>query len=134
MVLSETRKRRANERVMAFLAAAEASSLFISALTVGELRKGVDMKRRTDPDAAAQIGNWVDGLELTFADRILPIDAPAARRWGELSADRSRPVIETLIAATALVHDCTLVTRNTSDVEDLGVPLLDPWQVVIHGT
>lgn len=134
MVLSETRKRRASERVLSFLAGVDPSSLFISVLAVGELRKGVEMKRRTDPEAAARIADWLDGIELTFADRIFPVDTGAARRWGELSADRSRPVIDTLMAATAIVHDCTLVTRNTADVEGLGVPLLDPWQVVIHET
>jgi toxin FitB len=130
MVLSETRKRRADERVMSFLAAVDASSLFISALALGELRKGVEMKRRTDREAADRIADWLEGIESTFTDRIFPVDTVAARRWGELSADRSRPVIDTLMAATALVHDCTLVTRNTADVEGLGVPLLDPWQVV----
>jgi predicted nucleic acid-binding protein len=99
-------------------------------LAVGELRKGVEMKRRTDREAADRIADWLEGIEATFADRILPVDTPAARRWGELSADRSRPVIDTLMAATALVHDCTLVTRNTADIEGLGVPLLDPWQMV----
>ncbi|MPY87760.1 MAG: PIN domain-containing protein [Luteitalea sp.] len=128
MVVSETRKVRADPRIVSFLSAADASSLFISVLTVGELRKGVEVKRRTDPDAAARIGSWVDGIELSFVDRVLPIDTPTARRWGEISADRTRPVIDTLIAATALVHGCTLVTRNTNDVQETGVPLIDPWR------
>lgn len=128
-VISETRKARADSGVIAFLSAAEAAGLFLSALTLGELRKGVAAKRRTDPGAADQLGAWVDGIETTFADRVLPIDAATARQWGELSANRSLPVIDTLIAATAISHDLTLVTRNTRDVESTGVPLVDPWQI-----
>lgn len=127
-VLSETRKKQANERVISFLSAAEPSALYISVLSLGELRKGVSLKMRTDADAAKRLGSWVDGLELSFGERILGVDAPIARQWGELSAQRSRPVIDTLLAATALVHKLTLVTRNISDVDDLGVKLLDPWK------
>jgi predicted nucleic acid-binding protein len=71
----------------------------------------------------------VDGIETTFADRLLPVDAAVARRWGELSAGGILPVIDTLIAATAICRGLTLVTRNTRDVEPTGVPLVDPWQV-----
>jgi predicted nucleic acid-binding protein len=128
-VVSETRKSRADSGVIAFLSAADTAGLFLSVLTLGELRKGVEAKRRTDPVAADQLGAWVDGIETTFADRMLPVDAAAARRWGELSAGRSLPVIDTLIAATAISHSLTLVTRNTRDVESTGVSLVDPWQV-----
>jgi predicted nucleic acid-binding protein len=128
-VTSETRKLRADSRVIAFISAADAAALFLSVLTVGELRKGVAAKRRTDPGAADQLAAWVDGIEATFADRILPIDAATARRWGELSANRSLPVIDTLIAATAMSRSLTLVTRNVRDVGSTGVPLVDPWQL-----
>ena len=64
----------------------------------------------------------------TFADRVLPVDAAAARLWGELSAGRRLPVIDTLIAATAITRGLTLVTRYTRDVASTGVPLVDPWQ------
>ncbi len=126
-VVSETRKLHMNDRVRAFLTEMDASSLYISVLTVGELRKGVEIKRRSDSDAATLLNSWVDGLEQSFADRIVAIDTPIARRWGALSSDRSRPVIDTLIAATALVHDMVLVTRNTKDLDGIGVPLHDPW-------
>ncbi len=127
-VISETRKSRADGGVIAFLSATEPAGLFLSVLTLGELRKGVAAKRRTDPDTAERLGAWVDGIETIFADRVLPIDAATARCWGELSASRSLPVIDTLIAATAISHGLTLVTRNTRDVESTGVPLVDPWQ------
>jgi toxin FitB len=127
-ILSETRKKQTDERVISFLSAAEPSALYISVLTLGELRKGVALKRRSDTDAAKKIAAWVDGLEFTFGDRILGINAATAKLWGELSAQRPRPVIDTLLAATAIVHELTLVTRNTSDVQDIDLKLLDPWK------
>jgi toxin FitB len=127
-VISETRRIRPDNGVIAFLSLADAAGLFLSVLTLGELRKGVEAKRRADPAAAGQLGAWVDGIETTFADRVVPIDAETARHWGELSAGRSLPVIDTLIAATAISRGLILVTRNTRDVEATGVPLVDPWQ------
>ena len=127
-LISETRKIRADAGVMAFLGAADTAGLFLSVLTLGELRKGVETKRRTDAPVAARLEAWVDGIETTFADRVLPVDAAAARLWGELSAGRSLPVIDTLIAATAITRGLTLVTRNTRDVASTGVLLVDPWQ------
>jgi len=127
-VISETRKTRADSGVIGFLSAADSAGLFVSVLTLGELRKGVAAKRLTDPFGADQLGAWVDGIETSFTDRLLPIDAATARRWGELSAGRSLPVIDSLIAATAISRDLTLVTRNTRDVESTGVRLVDPWQ------
>ena len=128
-VLSETRKFRADSGVMAFLSASKAESLFLSVLTLGELRKGVEAKRRTDPALADQLSRWVDGIETTFADRVLHVDTATARCWGELSAGRSLPVIDTLIAATAINHHLTLVTRTTRDVASTGVTIVNPWQV-----
>jgi hypothetical protein len=126
-VVSETRKARADTGVLAFLSAAEADGIYLSVLTLGELHKGVEARRRADPEAASLLGAWIEGIESTFADRILPVDASIARIWGELSSGGSRPVVDTLIAATALRHGLTLVTRNTRDFEAVGVPLLDPW-------
>jgi toxin FitB len=127
-LISETRKLRADAGVIAFLAAADSAGLFLSVLTLGELRKGVEAKRRSDSATAARLTAWVDDIETTFADRVLPVDGAAARLWGELSAHRSLPVIDTLIAATAITRGLTLVTRNTRDVAATGVPLVDPWQ------
>jgi toxin FitB len=127
-VLSETRKKLADYKVMSFLAESEPSAIYVSVLTLGELRKGVAHKSRSDPESAKRIGSWVDGLELSFADRILGIDSKIARLWGELSAQRPRPVIDTLLAATAMVHELTLVTRNLGDVRDVPVKVLDPWK------
>jgi predicted nucleic acid-binding protein len=126
-VLSETRKKKADAGVIAFLEAGEASSLYISVLTLGELRKGVAKKKREDADAAQRLAGWVDGLEYSFADRILDIDASTARLWGDWSSERPRPVVDTLLAATAVLHGLTLVTRNIRDVRGIPVKLLNPW-------
>jgi len=126
-VISETRRKNADAHVVAFLNSVDPSSLHFSILTLGELRKGVAVKRQSDPEIAKQLTTWVDGLELSFADRILGIDADTARLWGELSAQGPRPVIDTLLAATAAVHGLTFVTRNTRDVQDIKVKLLNPW-------
>lgn len=127
-VLSETRKRQADAHVMAFLSSTEPTALFLSVLTLGELRKGVVIKRRSDPDAAERIASWIDGLELSFADRILGLDAATTKLWGQLSAERPRPVVDTLLAATAIIHGLTFVTRNIADVSDIAVKVHDPWK------
>ena len=86
---------------------------------------------RSSSDRAVRVSSGHQlhlGNETTFADRVLPVGVPVARLWGELSAGRSLPVIDTLIAATAITRGLTLVTRNTRDVAATGVPLVDPWQ------
>ena len=130
-IISETWKPRANQGVIAFLQSAEPSSVFVSVLTIGELRRGVTAKRLKDPvpKAAARLAAWVEGLELSFADRILGIDAGIAKLWGEWTGERPRPVVDTLLAATAVLHELTLVTRNLRDVRGIPVKLLDPWTV-----
>ena len=129
-VLSETRKKKADAGVISFLEAAEASSLYISVLTLGELRKGIVSKKIKDPDpnAASRLAAWVEGLEFSFADRILGIDAATAKLWGDWSGQRPRPVVDTLLAATAVLHELTLVTRNLRDVRGIPVKLHNPWQ------
>lgn len=126
-VLSETRKKQANSGVMEFLRSTDGAALYISVLTLGELRKGVVAKRRDDAEIASRLSAWVEGLEVSFADRIVGIDAASARLWGEWSGERPRTVIDTLLAATAVAKELTLVTRNIRDVQDIGAKLLNPW-------
>lgn len=126
-VLSETRRKKADSGVMSFLEATDSSALYLSVLTVGELRKGIAAKRRTDPAAARALAAWAEGLEFGFTDRILPIDAATTRLWGDWSGDRPRPVIDTLLAATAAEHGLTLVTRNTRDISGLPIKVHNPW-------
>jgi predicted nucleic acid-binding protein len=126
-ILSETRKKLANQKVLQFVSGVHPASLYLSVLTLGELRKGVAQRERSDPSAAKSLADWVDGLEFSFADRTIGIDAATARLWGTLSAQRPRPVVDTLLAATAIVHDMTFVTRNSIDVQDIEVKLLNPF-------
>ena len=127
-VVSETRKAKPDRRVISFLNSAESSALYLSVLTLAELRRGIGMKQDSDPDSAKKLRHWVDGLEYSFAERILGVDTAAARHWGEWSAQRSRSVVDTLLAATAFAHDLIFVTRNVRDLHDLEVRILDPWQ------
>jgi hypothetical protein len=128
-VLSETRKPRPDPGVIAFLQSADPSSIYISVLTVGELHKGIVSKRLRDPDpgAANRLAGWLEGLELSFADRILGIDTAIAHVWGEWSGADPKPVVDTLLAATAVAHDLTLVTRNLRDLREIPVRTLNPW-------
>ena len=126
-VISETRKRKANPGVRAFLDACDTSILFLSVLTLGELYKGVEKKRREDPEAADSIAEWVKGVEQSYRLNIVGINAATAQLWGEWSSGRSRPVVDTLLAATAVQHRLTFVTRNGRDVDGLPVTVLNPW-------
>ena len=97
-------------------------------LSLGELRKGVATRSRRHGDVSVQkLAAWIDGLEEAYRDRLLPVDGPIARLWGEMSATRSRPVIDTLLAATAIAHGLTLATRKVRDVNDMPVILHNPW-------
>ena len=128
-LLSETRKPKPDSGVITFLKSVEPSSVFVSVLTLGELRKGVAARKLKDPnpEAGKHLGAWVDGLEYSFADRILGIDAATAKLWGSWSGQRARPVVDTLLAATAVLHDLTFVTRNIRDVRGIPVKQLNPW-------
>lgn len=127
-VLSESRKRRRDPGVTAWLAATPSDSLYLSVLSVGEIEQGVTrLVRRGDEQQAAALETWLDGLVQQFEGRICPVTAQIARQWGRVDAARPVPVIDGLIAATATVHGMTLVTRNIKDFERSGVRTLNPF-------
>jgi predicted nucleic acid-binding protein len=126
-VISETRRRRADRGVLDFFTRTSSASLYLSVLTLGEIRKGVNSLIATDPDGARRLVSWLDGLEYSFADRLISIDGPVARIWGELSAQKPGAAIDRLLAATAIHHDLTMVTRNTADFAGIPLKLLNPW-------
>jgi predicted nucleic acid-binding protein len=128
-VLSELRKgERAATGIRSWFDAASGDELFTSVLVVGELRRGVESIRRRDEPAALALESWLHRLSESFADRVLAVDAVVADRWGRLNVPDPVPTVDGLLAATALVHDLTLVTRNARDVARTGVRLLDPWR------
>ncbi len=127
-IISEAR-RKTPQAVM-WLQKAQSDTLYLSVITIGEVMKGVMMKLRTDPPAAASLLRWLDELRFVYSARILPVDDAVATGWGRLMAQRSRPVADALIAATAKVHNKVLVTRNVADFEDTGVDVIDPWALL----
>ncbi len=127
-VVSEARRR--TPQAVAWLRAAQPDTLFLSAITIGEIMKGVAIKRRADPVAAAVLQRWLDELRFVYAARILPIDDAVATTWGRLMAERTRPVVDTLILATAYVNNKTIVTRNAGDFTSTDVEIINPWEVM----
>jgi len=101
--------------------------VFLSVLVVGEIRQGIERLARRDPDQAEIYKNWLSQLVDGYGDRLVPITVRIAEKWGRLNVPDPVPVVDGLMAATALVHDWTLVTRNVSDVTSTGVRLLDPF-------
>nr|WP_284701351.1 type II toxin-antitoxin system VapC family toxin [Rhodoplanes tepidamans] len=127
-VISELRKgERCAAAVARWYAGVDGTTLHLSVLVLGEIRRGIEKARRADPARAAVFERWLATLEDTFGSRILPIDRAVADAWGRLAAIRSVPVADGLMAATALVHDMTLVTRNVADVAGLGARVIDPF-------
>jgi predicted nucleic acid-binding protein len=127
-VVSELRKRRSHTAVVAWYATTENEPKFVSALVVGEIRKGIARLAARDRQQAEMLAEWVEELREAFAGRVVPIDADVAECWGRLEAKRPLPVEDGLMAATAIVHDMTFVTRNVHDVRDTGAKLLNPWE------
>jgi hypothetical protein len=101
--------------------------MYLSVLVLGEIRLGVERLRQRDPSQSESLERWLALLEGRFADRILTIDKAIAHAWGRLGATDPLPPVDGLLAATALVHGLTVVTRDTAPFERVGVPWLDPW-------
>ena len=127
-VLSELRKKqRCNPQVSAWLAGVSADELFISVLSLGEIRRGIELLRKRDPASARSLDQWLAGLEEHYADRVLPISTAIADCWGRLSPDQPLPVSDGLLAATGIEHKLTIVTRNTDDFLRSGANTLNPF-------
>jgi predicted nucleic acid-binding protein len=127
-VLSELRKgARADGNVRRWFERIDENSIFLSVLVTGEIRRGIDSIRKRDPRAASTLERWLDDVMGAHSERVLPVDAATADEWGRLDARGSLPVVDGLLAATARVHDLTLVTRNLKDVIRTSVDTLDPF-------
>ena len=136
VVLSELRKpqRQRNRNVVQWIGAVASRDLFVSVITIGEIERGIERQRQLDPSFAESLGGWLDTVLRTYERRILPIDIAVARRWGRLSQRIGNKGLDLAVAATALEHGLTVATRNVSDFEPTGVPVLDPFTSPSHRT
>lgn len=127
-VISEARKgRRCDPGVSAWFADVSSEDIYLSVLTLGEIRKGIENIRRRDKPAAEALENWLHELEASLADNLLPVDQAVAEQWGRFNVPDPLPMLDSLLAATASVYGMTLVTRNLKDVERTGVECLNPF-------
>lgn len=127
VTLSALRKRQRNPNVVAWFERQRTADLFLSAISIGEIERGIARQRATDPDFARALAAWLDQVLTIYSERIIPFDLRAARRWGALSAALGNDSADLMIAATALEHGLTVVTRNVSDFALTGVALIDPF-------
>lgn len=128
-VISEVRKgQRCHESVAAWWSTVAPEEIFLSVLTIGEIRKGVESVRRRDARSASTLEAWLLRLISHYRDQILAIELDIVEEWGWMSVPDPLPVIDGLIAATAKVRGLTLVTRNTADIARTGVDSFNPWQ------
>jgi predicted nucleic acid-binding protein len=127
-VISELRKReRADPAVRTWFASVADEEIFLSVLTVGEIRQGVERIRRRDPSAATALDRWLDRVVEMHRDRLVPVNRLVAEEWGRMNVPDPLPVIGGLLAATAKIAGLTLATRNVGDVERTGVDLVNPF-------
>jgi toxin FitB len=127
-VISEIRKRdRAHRKVASWVARTPVGEMGTSVIVLAEIRRGIELKRRSDPEQAASLDRWFAQMRTRLGDRVLPIDEPVAEAWALLSVPDPLPLIDGLLAATAKVHGLTLVTRNVADIARTGVSVLDPF-------
>ena len=126
-VVSELRKAEPDPHVLAWYDSVASAQLFLSVLTIGEIRIGIERLRRKDAPQAGRLEQWLRGLHTTYRDRIINVDADITEEWGRLNVPDPLPVIDGLLAATAKVRGQTLVSRNTDDLARSGVPLLNPF-------
>jgi toxin FitB len=127
-VISELRKgERADANVAAWFAGVGEEEIFLSVLTIGEIRRGIESVRRRDPDSAAALDRWLSLVSEAHGDRVVPIDRAITEEWGRMNVPDPLPVVDGLLAATARVLGLTLVTRNVADVAGTEVELLDPF-------
>ena len=127
-IISEIRKRnRADPNVVRWVARTPVMETGTSVLVLAELRRGIELKRRRDPERAKFIDRWFSQMRAELADRVLPVDEPIAEAWAMMGIPNPLPSIDGLLAATAKVHGLTLVTRNVAQIAATGVSLLDPF-------
>ena len=127
-IISEICKRdRAHPNVVRWVARTAVEEIGTSVLVLAEIRRGIELKRRSDPQQAKSLDRWFSQMRTRLGDRVLPVDEPVAEAWALLGIPNPLRLIDGLLAATAKVHGLTLVTRNVADIATAGAPLLDPF-------
>jgi len=127
-VISELRKgERADPAVVAWFGGLDEEDVYLSVLTLGEIRRGIEGLRRRDPSSAAALDSWLGRISEAYQHRILPVTRAVAEEWGRMSVPDPVPVVDGLLAATAKVAGLAFVTRNADDVAGSGVDLLNPF-------
>lgn len=127
-VVSELRKGgRMDDGVRRWWDGVEASEPALSVVVVGEILLGINRLGRRDPAAARRLGAWLGSLESTYSERIIDVDGEVMSQWADLNAIRPLPGIDSLLGATAMAHGLVFITRDTSALDDTGVPMLNPF-------
>lgn len=130
-IVLEIRKReKCNANVAEWFETVEENEIFLSVLTLGEIRKGIERISPKNNNQARSLELWLTEIHLAFGERILPINERVCNEWGQMCALRSIPVVDGLLVATAKVNQMTLVTRNVADVHDLGARIINPFDKV----
>jgi predicted nucleic acid-binding protein len=124
-VVSEAR--RGTPEAVGWLRSVDPLAVHLSVITLAEIMRGVALKQKSDPPTASRLAQWLQTLRRDHADRILPVTDAIAVEWGRIAALRPRGDADGLIAATAIVHDLIVVTRNVADFDDTRASVLDPW-------
>jgi len=127
VVMSETRKRNRDLGVVEWLSQQRDADLYLSVVTIGEIERGIQQQESRNPEFARILGQWLDRVLTLYGDRILPLDTATARCWGALTAEIGNDGADLLIAATALTHGLTVVTRNERHFTPAGVDVLNPF-------
>jgi predicted nucleic acid-binding protein len=127
VMISELRRRQRDPGIVAWFERQRTTDLFVSVISIGEIERGIAQQRATDPGFAGSLAAWLDRLLALYGERVLSFDLQTARRWGALSAALGNESADVMIAATALEHGLTVVTRNVSDFEPAGVAVLNPF-------
>jgi len=130
-VFSELRKGgRGHPSVRRWFEGIAGAQIHTSVVVIGEIRRGIERARRRDPAFAAALERWLADVTMLLEDRIHPVSRATAEEWGRLAAPRQLPIIDTLLAATAIVHGLTLVTRNIKDIAHSGASYLNPFEPI----
>jgi predicted nucleic acid-binding protein len=127
VTISELRRRQRDPAVVAWIERQRTADLFVSVISIGEIERGIAQQRGTDPGFAGSLAAWLDRVLALYGERVLPFDLQTARRWGALSAAFGDASADLMVAATALEHGLTVVTRNASDFDPTGVAVLNPF-------